>query len=1351
MQSRSVRVYRMSVKSRRSRRATILLMVVSLLALLFVIITGFLSLARVDREMVIDLHRAELADAIAEDTNAWALALIKDQLKNGSGRVLGGGSAQDYSSEDIPGYRNSNWLAALEPVWNPGANVPTAFNHPSWAVLAQLRWPAVTSLDGSLTTPQAFPLFRLMCDYNYDQPFQISDVEWNERRPFMDADADGVPDSHFLLCGPAIEAANTMAGTPVQLPRFNPDPMLLGHFKIFNIPGSGQMGLNYEKWQRYDQQARYEVAVRVVSHGGMVTLDSLPLYDMGGDTYTPFNRRFAVDLFNAIRNRSDAAMWSQYDVAITDPHADSEEDRLFSALHASAAAVEASLRRRFILPGPAEMDRGSEIRKVPPILAELQGEDGTGFPNTLLAQFRFPPPLGGEPKTWQRINLAVAPTDNDQRRGWAWAVAYDPTEYNRSGGGMQVPHTPYDRRHIITTANYSDELARKQTGADPTPTTLTPLDLDDTGNRGATYQGELKFYLGEVAKAFDLNTPGPGQYQYNPARGGVIVQRLARLYFDMLASHDDWASLFAEEGPESDHKQAVSRRQQAFMLAVNTVAFAAPRDLDNPPSATPGFVDAVTYTDDVTYIGYALQPFFTEAIAYNKERAQQTDPNEIAIAVEIYNPGDPFDATGTGKDVFGLYLPQFAVTVDEVDGAGMAPQPLTGVGPVDTDYLDGRSFTSFVLTPAISNVYFEGRVYGEIPIQDGDGNLLSLKTDEPQITIKLWRQRRSDGAWFVIDQIQVAMPTEPPDQNAKWTSVYRDTTAAQDTTGIQLFGIGDPVAGTVLPFTRWNVVTNFTAGASDVGGPLLDTLNNYKGLRTAPLFDPDDPASGSSPLAPTTPLITMNAAPFNDLPVFGNFADLRPRSFPTVGFMLFVPRFSHVYNPAAAGEDHEYVPMSHVLVEQWSRQAYPSVLPGSYPADFGHMPIFDNTQNVTSGSYLDDSTGVGRLPWGLLVFDYFTTLNPLQDSNGDRQPDVDPLRVPGRININTAPWFVLANLPMLGPNTTHGELAVRMAPGTTPTLADPSPSFWDPFVGVLVGQGGWDGIAYTIHRQIAADPAYDAHAGYDMPWARTDADRNMGRYRLGPWLAQSAAAYRDGVQYVQHTGSTAPVNGFEVYADAHLRNGVGDYKSTTGTLQTMPYRLGGYGAVRGALITNPTPAADRPNQFGFIAVGELLNVKGFDSSLHTALPPISALPTTLARGDFIKAVSLVALLDSQYLTTRSNTFTVYTSVMDRKNPQASVRSQTTVDRSNLLPRMTYAFYDPTPPPTYYPLTNLNNPAIASLAVVPLLLDAVNASVSPPVPGQDGIPETPVRMTNENAQPLILAQERVGYFNTRYDD
>jgi hypothetical protein len=444
--------------------------------------------------------------------------------------------------------------------------------------------------------------------------------------------------------------------------------------------------------------------------------------------------------------------------------------------------------------------------------------------------------------------------------------------------------------------------------------------------------------------------------------------------------------------------------------------------------------------------------------------------------------------------------------------------------------------------------------------------------------------------------------------------------------------------------------------------------------------------------------------------------------------------------------------MSDTLVRQWDNHSGYS---SGYPADFGHMPVFDNTQTVVSGTYLN---AVGSLPWGLLVFDYFTTLDPLADRNVDYEPDIDPLRVPGRININTAPWYVLSKLALLGPDSDYGELPVRtVPPGTAPTLADPSPSFWDPFVGVMVGAGAWDGVSYTTYRLLATETEAANPAGYtagrDMPYRDADlqnpTDSSDLRYRLGPWLAQSAAAYRDGMQYVRYTGSVVVEDGFEVYAGSHLRNGAGQYRHVGGALWSdgTPYRmevdLGGaqnlYGPIRGRLANDPDlTQPDRPDQFGLVTIGELLNVKGFDSSRHDELPPLatdwdgdSRTPdsTVLYRGDFVRAVSLLALIYSQYLTTRSNTFTVYASVMDRENPQASVRSQVTVDRSNLLPRLSYVY----------------SGSDATWPLVPLVLDMK------PIGAPDGVPETPVRTTNEGAEPRVIASEQVGYFNVRYDD
>jgi hypothetical protein len=1363
----------MKMTSKRRRRATILLMVVSLLALLFVIVTGFLSLARVDRGMLADIREADLAEAIVDDISDGLVASIADQLRDDSGRVLGGGDPESYSAEETAGYRCTNWLAALEPVWDPTAT--DRFNWGgTWTVLEQLRWPAATSLDDGVRQPHSFAIYELMQDYdpgdyNPRNPyFRLDDVRWNARNPFMDADGDGVPDTHLLLVGSATEAANAAAGTPVQLPRFvssNPGAPDYAFTSWCIPPLEDPFGnLRGEKWQRYTEQARYEAAVRVISHGGMVTLDSPTLYD-GSEPYTPVNRGFVVDLFDATRHRDDPSMSGLYDPDSPNEH------RLFDALHASASAIEPLLRRRFLLPGAPIDEYGR--RAVPGILGELQGELGGGFPNTFLPSFESGSPGSVPLNNWQRINLAAGGGTLGPRYYWARSAALDATAFDVPGDNEAKA---YDRRHFISTVNYSDELARKQEADEPSPSQTQPLDL-------GTYRGELKFYLGEVSKAFvEL---GSGQYAYDYYRGSVIIERLATLFYEMLSSYEWDADATVLDADAIDDEQAVSRRQQALMLAVNTVAFATPRDTQ---PGTRGYIDVVNYIDagrSLEYAGYAPQPFFSEAIAYNEQEDPDDpdEPDKLAIAVELYNPNDllpGFDVSDPNSDPFALYLPQFTIAVNGANPNNQAtfPPRWASLGAeangFDNTRLAGRSFITLVIKDATDTTAHLDSYAGNRTFTLAVG---TADPDNERVKLDLWRQGRYyDSAtqtaytrWFHVDRIEVKYP-----EKNQWTSRYRDLAKAtidplyaDATLGGQPYfpAVGDASASEYR-WARWSVVTawddddtsedeegfphNEAEGTGEPRAGALQTALGLNGQGAPAQFERNQPnVERTEPTLPMVPLLTMNAGPgsfdqqplherLNDLPMFGNFADLRPRSFPTVGFLLFVPRFAHVHQvmlpggwtfPNQPAEIMAVRSMSQTLEKERRCQDYDGYRPWVVPADFGHMPVFDNKQGVDGGSYFG---AVGRVPWGLLVFDYFTTLNPVQDRNADGEPDVDPLRVPGRINVNTAPWYVLSKLPLLGPLPDTGVLPIIPAGPVTPAF--PSPSFWEPMVGVLCGVVNPGQADNEYHRLLATDYA-DSDRPY-MPYAAPDAD-STGRYRLGAWLAQSAAAYRDGLQYVASIRQDPSY----VYADSYQRN------PATGIFGTYPYRNTTlYGAIRG----KATAANGRASEFGFVTVGELLNVKGFDSSRHDELPPFqiqfeaSAETTALGRGDYVKAVSLLALLDTQYLTTRSNTFTIYASVMDREEPQASVRSQVTVDRSNLLPRLTYAYsvYDPVtrqpvPADPTYPL----NPEYAAYPLAPLLLDA----------NGDTVAETPVRMTSDDAEPQIIARERVGYFNARYDD
>ena len=106
----------------------------------------------------------------------------------------------------------------------------------------------------------------------------------------------------------------------------------------------------------------------------------------------------------------------------------------------------------------------------------------------------------------------------------------------------------------------------------------------------------------------------------------------------------------------------------------------------------------------------------------------------------------------------------------------------------------------------------------------------------------------------------------------------------------------------------------------------------------------------------------------------------------------------------------------------------------SQQIDNGRMPVFD-----VGGAHHGDPRDVRysmqnvpgelpNLPWGQLVFDYFTALplqsyGPYVDPENPENPEVsltapprvdqEGLRVHGRINLNAAPWRVMAGLPLM--------------------------------------------------------------------------------------------------------------------------------------------------------------------------------------------------------------------------------------------------------------------------------------------------------------------------------------------------
>ena len=121
-------------------------MVVTLLALLFVIVSGYLTLARFDRQTLIIAQQGNTADEIVDGVNNLVLSLVREQWADDNGELLTGADPEEYAYEDIPGYRQSHWLAAAEPVRNRNP-IPPPISDPPYDRLESYFWPAVSSLD----------------------------------------------------------------------------------------------------------------------------------------------------------------------------------------------------------------------------------------------------------------------------------------------------------------------------------------------------------------------------------------------------------------------------------------------------------------------------------------------------------------------------------------------------------------------------------------------------------------------------------------------------------------------------------------------------------------------------------------------------------------------------------------------------------------------------------------------------------------------------------------------------------------------------------------------------------------------------------------------------------------------------------------------------------------------------------------------------------------------------------------------------------------------------------------------------------------------------------------------------
>lgn len=1189
-------------------------MVVGLLAMLFVIVSAYITLARVERVMQRDLRAGGRIDQMLSGIHDLTASLVRQQLADSGGHVMrstwnpsGVGPIDTFSQSDIIGSGPSRLQGSIDPFFdyrllNTGLKslrqfVTSVGAHDGTTAVIPVGTPLAPGVAiGDLVATQSFgslggtPPRRLL-----NGTADPADYAQLARRSFMDADGDGIPDSSFEHLISLQEMVNAIGGRSVRAPLINMNSL---------------NAAAWSQWQRFNNLAQYEIALRVVPHGGMVSLDS-PEPLLPGTSGGPFNREFVKRMFEWVRHPNDNA-----DLKLND----------FKNLPYHQDEIEPIIRRRGgMLPPFGDLPDNSGVPRIPDLLRNFEKV----HPNTFLATF-------GRKKEqiWQRFNLSLPQERGDTGgAGWLNGVQLDPTTL--STASLRA----YGRRHLITYVSFSDNLARKQS-------TDGATGAIDWFSKLGTHQGQLRFQLNRITQVNSANQGafilqnGQWRFNVNPANGNgparLIIKEIADLFYDMLAGHDfddQETVLGIGAGPD------IGRRRQALMLAVNTVAFATPRNAD-------GSMDVVFYEDlDLggpgpvddfyrTYVGYAPQPFFSEA-QLHYERSTKA----VALALELHNPNEP---TPVGIDLQALNLQRFAVGFNGFD-------PNSGVGR-NTDWfvladvlgaprLDGRTVKTLEIRETADTTIFTSLVDGSFELTGGDQIPINREAGKPAaLTLNIWRQALGvNGRWYMVDEINVSHGDLPADDAEWWSTRHRDTTDD---------GLHLPIGGVTA---RWGVAVGSDYDEEDEG-----VSGEDKEPETNTLGNLDMPIGQPLRFVPSPPLYTMNATPATQsdkaVPIHGS---VRPRSFPTVGFMLFVPRYSHVAPGIVGVPKSGPTPMTTLLNDEWdlfkSERGWDET---NYAADFAHIPVFDNRQDANANGPFAEVRD-GKIPWGQLVFDYFTTIDKANI------PRDDPLRIPGRININAAPWYVLAGLPVLS----------RSAVGTLVDIhGSASPAFWSAGAGVMV------------------DAAQQRYNPADLGIIAS----GLGSWqRLGLSLGVSLASYRDRAAYVP------PLD-----TNFFARGAFGRNKPSEGFIFRDE---GTYGEIRREL----GPTASR---FGLLSLGELANVKGFDAATYGGVGNYGGLSETLvATRDFVKAVTVLALLDTQFLTTRSNTFTVYTSITDRENPAASVRSQVTIDRSNTLPRLTF-------------------------------IDADN----------DNFAETPVTIES-SALPRVIGQRQIGYFNAAFDD
>ena len=1037
----------LSRPGRYGRRGSVLILVIGVLAMLFVIGSTQLMVARSQRRLAEEkglgtaAKEASLSAVVAaaatvsEDIvglnatpydRGWSLAessIVEDNA-DFLGRATTGTLAQQIvRSGDLS-------LASLEPFWTGTGWTYYAL---TWGKDTMVDW----NDDGILTpnlgeAPSAINVWP-------DLWTSIPAIDG-----FGDADGDGVLDSRYI---------GAMAGC--------------------------------------------DIYQRIIPHGGMVMLDRMTHPALLAQVIHPKDRDGVYQ----------AQPW-----------------KLFLDGAATTTADEARLRRRFILPGNTP-DWDSlppyDLRRFLPITLGYESPVSQYQPIT---------------PHWQRVGTMADRDAADLSKDW-WKQRVSPgpaltaATYN-SNNDM------YDRRHLLTTRS-GDDLLRPNRDervlyGDPSsldPAVLTMRQLYYILNPETQARMDGTVYA-QPLQAYGMIDPGSGPtLAFN--KPGLRTQFSLRDVLDRTTETDTTGTgtfarvmqLTAYYLAMIQHTAASTGRSEtdqlrlAAQLAVNTIDYA---DADAIPTVF-ALYDPAGTTLVVEVVGLEKQPYITEAYAkvvstYTMGKVETLHSNCV-FGVELYNPYDvDLDLKYYSINDIGLDVKATArYLADGTEWSGKIPaksyllfvnQAADPVGNISSDNYpftatDNATQRRMVVIPelnlsphvAYSPQSGEGEGGGEadrrgldhVKLRRATTDMLVLTngTSHSALTSVVVDQLGPDSVNSVsLGAAPQADPTETHSTTVRHTSLQRHKER-------------DPA----FPIT-WHFTLALQVGresipkkspdspdpdAKHVAPTKFDPKHYHKLLFTTNVADgsnfPDDELLCKEGDASCDPVV---AARFHDvppMPIIVGDNGLDPTTawsdtgsgcaaFPTTGSLLLVTMNGHTsyYGVQTSGEQ----PLS-VLSTTDSKKLF--------EIDHNHMPLWADSfclDNQPDAAYGGAPQGRLDLPWGQLVFSYFTAL-PLEELTQtdppflnavdqteyentyleafgvleeSRQISFYPLvervqdapapygaRVRGRVNINFAPWWVLDGLPALPPYLpSAGDRPVNGIPVSEllPAYADPS-------------------------------------------------------------------------------------------------------------------------------------------------------------------------------------------------------------------------------------------------------------------------------------------------------------------------